>query len=128
MQMDHRSKHVRVLELMHKKQPDYKQKKILMPSLDLFQWCMYDILRFRPTLPCSYSYSENIEFQYDSKSQLQQKYSSHNKEPSLAGWFNVGTEVESNKNCRCEPCNANNHPSEDLYWYNREAQGRNEYK
>lgn len=72
-------------------------------------------------LTCSYGDCKEVELQDEGKSQLQQKYSSDDKEPPLSGWHNVCAKIECDEGCRHESCNANDHPSEDFHGHNGEA-------
>jgi len=67
-----------------------------------------------------YSYREEIEFQQNSKPQLQQEYPCNDQEPSLARIYNVRTEIYSNEGSRHETSNTSKHPSEYFYWHNRQ--------
>lgn len=67
-----------------------------------------------------YSYREEIEFQQNSQSQLQQEYPCNDQEPSLSRIYNVSAQIHSNEGSRHKPRDTSNHPPEYFYWHNRQ--------
>jgi hypothetical protein len=65
-----------------------------------------------------YSYREEIKFQQDGQSQLQQEDSCYDQKPPLPRVQDVGTEIDSNEGSRHKPSDTSNNPSEYFYWHN----------
>ena len=65
--------------------------------------------------------SEQVNFQYNSQSQLQEEDPCYNQEPPLARWLDMSSKVVCHKGRRHEPGHTSNNPSENLQGNNGEA-------